>query len=268
MGEATVAAETRPRESAKGRISTWVLRVLRVPTEPTIPAGSTQALVFRASPRYYRYRLILWALVQLGAAAGLVAGLVFISTMIGQVGNRWVVTLLRGAELLAWLAFLVQLPFSFVVLRLDFELRWYILSDRSLRIREGIISMHEKTMTFANIQQISIRQNPVQRLLGIADVQVRSAGGGGGSKSDPKSGLGESMHEAWFRGVDNAETIRSAIRERVRLHRDSGLGDPDERGRGDYDPPAPADGVLDAARELRREMSQLHRQITARRGTP
>ena len=76
-------------------------------------------------------------------------------------------------------------------------------------------------MTFANIQQISIRQNPVQRLLGIADVQVRTAGGGssgGGSGHE----MGESMHEAFFRGVDNAEEIRSAIASAVFLERSHG----------------------------------------------
>ena len=90
----------------------------------------------------------------------------------------------------------------------------------------GILSLREKTMTFANIQNIEIRRNPLQRLLGIADVQVRTAGGGGGAAESGH--IGESLHQASFRGVDDPEMIRTTIAERVRLHRGSGLGDPDD----------------------------------------
>src|SRR5690606_27807041 len=113
-------------------------------------------------------------------------------------------------------------------LRLDFELRWYIVTDRSLRIREGLTTIREQTMTFANIQNISVRQGPLQLLLGIAGVEVRSAGGGGGRKT---SGSGEhkrDMHVGLFRGVDNAQALRAAVLDRIRRHRDAGLGDPDD----------------------------------------
>ena len=63
------------------------------------------------------------------------------------------------------------------LLRLDFELRWYIVSDRACASARGSSRCREKTMTFANIQHIGIRQGPLQRLLGIADVEVRTAGG-------------------------------------------------------------------------------------------
>ena len=135
--------------------------------------------------------------------------------------------------------------------------------DRSLRIREGILTVREKTMTFANIQQTSIRQNPLQRLLGIQDVQVRTAGGGGGSTGSRHGHgeVGEAMHEAYFRGVDNAEEIRTAILERVRLHRDSGLGDPDEP-EPDLAPAAVSPPVA-AAHELLAEIRALRSTLTA-----
>jgi membrane protein YdbS with pleckstrin-like domain len=230
----------------------WLLRVLRVPAEPTAPEGGRVIRVFRAAPGYLRLKLALWALQQLATVAGLVFGLLIVSRLLGEVEHPWVRAVLLAVEAFAWVGFLAQLPFTLAVLWLDFDMRWYILSDRSLRIREGILSVREKTLTFANIQQISIRQNPLQRALGIADVQVSTAGGG--SSHGEKGGVGESMHEAFFRGVDNAEEIRAAIRERVRLHRDSGLGDPDE-------PQAPAPGALAAAVELRDEMRALRRAL-------
>ena len=231
----------------------WVLRVLRVPAEPRVPEGRL-IRVFRAAPNYFRMKLILWGLRQLATLAGLVGSLFFIRAVLGQLTHPWARLALTAAEAVAWAGFLAQLPFSLAVLRLDFEMRWYILSDRSLRIREGIVSVREKTLTFANIQQISIRQNPLQRLLGISDVQVSTAGGGAGGKHE---GVGESMHEAYFRGVDNAEEIRGAIKERVRLHRDSGLGNPDEPAL----PAAPPAAAAGAAIELRDEIRALRRAL-------
>jgi len=236
-------------------LKSWLLRVLRVPPEPKPPEGGRVIRVFRAAPNYLRMKLVLWGLKQLVALAGLVAGLVFVNTVLSQVSNPWARFGITAAEVLAWTFFLAQLPFSLAVLWLDFDMRWYILSDRSLRIREGILSVREKTLTFANIQQISLRQNPLQRLLGIHDVQVSTAGGGGGGGKHGGESMSESMHEAYFRGVDNAEEIRNAVKERVRMHRDAGLGDPDE--------PAPlaAPDVRAAALELRDEMRALRRAM-------
>jgi uncharacterized membrane protein YdbT with pleckstrin-like domain len=242
------------------RFREWLLGLLRVPREPTVPAGARTIRIFRAAPNYFRYRLLLWGLTQLGVLAGLIAGLFFLYQVQRSISQPVVVFFLRGAEILAWITFLLQIPVSIVALRLDFDMRWYILADRSLRIREGIFSLHEKTMTFANIQQITIRQNPLQRLLGISDVNVRSAGGGAAQGSGGKEvHLGEAMHEAYFRGVDNAEEIRSAIRDRVRHHRDAGLGDPDEAPGLTPAPDAPP--VVLAARQLHRELQGLREEM-------
>lgn len=244
-------------EAARG----WLLRILRVPPEPAMPGGGA-VRVFRAAPAYFHYHLVKWGLSQVGALIGLIGGLFALSRVMPHVGHPALALILNGAEVLAWLFFLAQIPLSYAMLRLDFDLRWYILSDRSLRIREGILTVQEKTMTFANIQQIAIRQNPLQRLLGIANVHVTTAGGGAATGSGSYKGH-DSMHEAFFRGVDNADEIREAIRERVRLHRDSGLGDPDDAEHAL--PPAAADpAALEAARELLEEMRGLRRAIGAR----
>jgi membrane protein YdbS with pleckstrin-like domain len=252
------------------RARAWLLRVLRVPPEPALPEGARDVRVFRAAPGYYRYRLAAWALKQAGALFGLLWGFVVFSSFARAIESPWASWALLVVEGLAWTTFAGQLALSLAVLRLDFELRWYIVSDRSLRIRDGILSVREKTITFANVQNIAIRQNPLQRMLGIADVKVATAGGGNGG-GEGKGEMGETMHEGYFRGVANAEEIRTAIQERVRLHRDSGLGDPDEPAAPAPVPlprlAAPDAGAADAlaaARELRDEMRALRGALAAR----
>ena len=115
-------------------------------------------------------------------------------------------------------------------------------------------------MALANVQNIAIRQGPLQRLLGIADVEVKTAGGGAsapGPRGKGKS-MAEPMHVAFFRGVDNAERIRDLVREGVRRQRDAGLGDPDEHA---HQPAPQAAG--EAAIELLREARKLRAVVEA-----
>jgi hypothetical protein len=79
----------------------------------------------------------------------------------------------------------------------DQQLRWYVVTDRCLRVRGGILNVHEITTTFANIQEVRLSSGPLQKLLGLADVEVHSAGGGSGKGSSDS-------HVARFEGVDNA----------------------------------------------------------------
>ena len=81
-------------------------------------------------------------------------------------------------------------------------------------------------MSFANLQQVVMTQGPVQRFLGIADVLVQSAGGGGAAHGHPSQG--GSLHAGYFHGVDNAAEVRDLILARLRHFRETGLGDPDE----------------------------------------
>jgi uncharacterized membrane protein YdbT with pleckstrin-like domain len=238
------------------RMRGLLLRVLRVPAEPAPPPGHASGVqTFRAARNYFRYRVATWVLKQLSAAGGLVLSYFFFRQFVPQAFTG----AFTFVEQLAIAGFLLQLPFSFALLRLDFEMRWYILSDRSLRIRSGILSVREQTMTFANVQNIVINQNPLQRIFGIATVAVRAAGGGGSAASgngEQRSGA----HEATFEGVDNAAQIRAAIRERIRRHRDTGLGDPDELLTPHADVAPERAGMADAvaaARQLQQEAAGL-----------
>ena len=168
------------------------------------------------------------------------------------------------------IAFLSQLVVTGLARRLVYEMRWYIVTDRSLRIRTGIWDVRETTMSFANLQQVLVSQGPLQRVLGIADVHVRSAGGG--NTPQGQHGTDESMHESVFHGVNNAAEIRDLIVARLREYRDSGLGDTDEAPSGpsarmeaETTGAQPSQGTpeLIAARELLAEAKALRVALTA-----
>jgi uncharacterized membrane protein YdbT with pleckstrin-like domain len=155
----------------------------------------------------------------------------------------------------------VQLPITFALLRLDYEMRWYIVTDRAARLREGIVTLREMTFTLANVQDIRIRQGPLQRALGLSDVELRTAGGRDapaehGGQGDAAS---RNLHLARFRGVDQAQAIRDLVVDRMKKARDAGLGDPDDAPRAEARPEA--DALPQAARELAAESARLRAAV-------
>ncbi len=241
-----------------------VARVLKVPPKPEPPLGRSESLqVFNAARGYYRYLVIGWMLKQIGTLAGVVVGLVFLDTAVGG-APALVQTLAKGAEVIGIVLFVLQIPFTYMMINLDFRYRWYMVTDTSLRIREGLLSVREQTMTFANIQNLSIRQGPLQRFFGIEDLRVRTAGGGQSQgKGNHEARESADMHLAFFRGVDNAPKIRDLIMNRMRTLSGSGLGDPDEVAQ----PEAVAIAVgevdlLPTARELLEECQKLRKVLT------
>jgi membrane protein YdbS with pleckstrin-like domain len=208
------------------RFETTLATVLRLPSAgPEPPPGSAQVWLFRAAPRFLHYNLLRWGVRQGFAILGLAIGFGFISALPDAL---WFL------EIFEWIGvalYLAQLPLSFAVTWLDYNRRWYLVTDRALRIREGVWTVHERTMSFANVQNLEVRQGPIARLLGLSSLEVRSAGGGGQAHSaseGKQSGLGDDLHVAHFRGVDNAREIRDLILTQLRRVRGAGLGDPDE----------------------------------------
>jgi hypothetical protein len=116
------------------------------------------------------------------------------------------------------------------------------------------------------VQNLEIRQGPIYRLLGLASLEVRSAGGGQAQAPGGKRpGLERDLHVAYFRGVDNAREIRDLILARLRRVRGAGLGDPDEEHEhtaahlpaAEHASSAHAEAVTEAARELLGEARAL-----------
>ena len=238
-----------------------VATLLRLPAAgPAPPPGSAQVQLFRAAPRYLHYNLARWGLSQAAAFLGLGVGIGFVAALPPQL------QFLQIFEAIGVAIYALQIPISFAVVWLDFDRRWYLVTDRSLRIREGVWTVHERTMSFANVQNLEIKQGPISRLLGLASLEVRSAGGGQAQAPGAKgSGLGQDLHVAYFRGVDNAREIRDLILARLRRVRGAGLGDPDEER--EHDAPVRAtpahDGTHGAAREAARELLAEARALHA-----
>jgi hypothetical protein len=181
-------------------------------------------------------------------------------------GSPWMLVVLEIFEGLAVLLFVAQIPLSLAVVWLEFDLHWYMVTDRSLRIRTGILRLQESTMSFANLQQVEVKQGPLQRLLGLADLHVQSAGGGG--DPDRRHARAEdSLHTGIFHGVEHAAEIRDLILERLRQFRQAGLGDPEDHHEAAgvataSASTAPADARA-AARELLVEARALRSAVSA-----
>lgn len=238
-------------------------QVLRIPAAPEPPPGDeAQTRIFLAARNYYKYLLVLWALktalLLFILAAVLVGPLIAVFFGRTHPGPGGQVLILLAAGLVLVLALGGSLV-GLALVRLDFEKRWYVVTDRSLRVREGIVQIREATVTFANIQNISISQGPIQRALGIADLRVDTAGGGGGT-THGRHGM-PNLHTVWFRGVDNANVIKELMQQRLRQLKDSGLGDHD-----DAQPRAVrtiSGNFLTALREVRAEAVALRASLEA-----
>jgi membrane protein YdbS with pleckstrin-like domain len=239
-------------------------RLLRIPHDPTPPPGDhVSTRIFLAAPNYYKYLLCLWGLKGIAAFLGVTIAVVIPSAALAitltKQGKTWAILLwlIPVAAILLTIAGILLL---LAILRLDFDKRWYVVTDRSLRIREGVTTVREMTVNFANIQNISISQGPLQRALQIADLRVDTAGGGGGGS--PGKERSENLHTAWFRGINNADEVRELIQQRLRRLKDSGLGDHEENA-----PNVPSAklefsvAMLAAIREIHTEAAALRQTV-------
>jgi membrane protein YdbS with pleckstrin-like domain len=237
-------------------------RWLRIPPEPEAPPGDeSTARVFRAAPKYLNYLRVLW---------GIRAGLMLLIAMIPVTIVGLLLTRNLDPAASAGLAVLclfvvgilvVQTMIQLAIVQLDYEKRWYVVTDRSLRIREGVMTVKEITFTFANIQNLSITQGPIQRMLGIADLKVETAGGGSHGGNPQAQAAGLNLHTAYFRGIDNAEELKQLIGDRMRGHRDTGLGDHDDPGLHVARSTGSPDGVVEALAAVLAEARMLRTAV-------
>jgi membrane protein YdbS with pleckstrin-like domain len=224
---------------------------MKVPAEPQPPDGSAgSARVFRSGRNYYRWRLAVWFSANAGVLISL-APVLFTLTRPIKAGPPWSGYIAEALMALLATAYLVSALFTFLQQRMNYELRWYVVTDRCLRVRSGILNVHEITTTFANIQEVRLSAGPLQKLLGLADVEVHSAGGGSGKGSS-------GSHVARFEGVDNAPEIRDFILIRLAQYRDSGLGEKDHSSPLAFSEgsQAAAQAILTEARALRAALAQ------------
>ncbi len=209
---------------------------------PRLPEGQYEVRHQKPAAQYLAYRYVA---ITLGALGGLFAlaplaalALMKLDTVAGVAIAAAVVVLVLAVA-----------TFALVEARLDWELRDYLVGDRSLRVREGAWVQREITLSFANVQNVEIAQGPLERLFGFKSLRVSTAGGSGGGDKDKR---GDDAHQAVLVGLANADELRVLIVDSMRRERGGGLGDPEEAHRdGGEARIARLEEVLDAARELR-----------------
>ena len=230
---------------ARSRLKRLLLRLFQVDERPEPPPGSPESLrVFRASPRFFGYRLLSWGVGQVGALIGLIAsgfGLEFVEFGAWEATTGYLGPLVTALGPFLFVLYGVQLVGSFALLRLGYEMRWYMVSDRALRIRHGIFSLREQTMTVVNIQNMAVKRGPLQRLFGIADLEIRTASGGGSDDDE------DSLSRGVLQGLDNAEEVRNLLLSALRRSRDAGLGDPDDEAGETAAADSAAESAVEAA---------------------
>jgi membrane protein YdbS with pleckstrin-like domain len=232
-------------------LKSLVVRLLKVPSAaPEPPAGTYASVqVFRASPRYLTYRLILFYI-------GVVV--VFTALSIGLIASLIAEEYVATAIIVAVLPVLFLIAFTrWFVVRIDYELRHYIVTDRSLRVREGALIVREMTLTYANVQNLRIVQGPLQRAFGISDLLVDTAGGGATRKNESGAGSG---HQFKLAGIENAREVRDLVLSYVRgFNRGSGLGDLDDV---EHERSSSAHSKLPASGELVAALRAVHEAAT------
>jgi membrane protein YdbS with pleckstrin-like domain len=212
-------------EKAILRASKWcysgvwsvVTQWLKVPEEPPHLVGADDDSIrcFRPAEGFLRYlKLIFWiwlTIVDGLLFIGLIALLVALP-LVGILASPFILAIMILPDIVAYIA-----------IHLRYDTTWYVLSDRSMRIRRGIMSIHETTITYENIQNVSIRQGPIQRYFGFSDVLVETAGGGAAAGSS--EGATVAGHHGLLEGIGNAEEVRNLILAKWQSSKTSGLGD-------------------------------------------
>jgi membrane protein YdbS with pleckstrin-like domain len=255
MDSGIKAAGPPPRAGEAGLtgIERWLLTELAVPAQPDPPEGSPDSIqIFRAGRNYYVWSVLAWCAKSLLVVVALAVATVAIAMGTREAAD-WLRPILAAVATLVWLATLAALAITFLSLRLTYLLRWYIVTDRSLRIRRGIFAVDELTMTYSNIQEVRVTSGPLQLLLGLADVEVQAAGGGSNERGRRTGHVGR------LEGLSNANEIRDLLMDRLRRYRDAGLGDTPHQIAGDADTSALAAArtVLNETRALRAALASL-----------
>lgn len=239
----------------------FLARVLRVPlVPPSVPPGRSRWVrSFGPAQAFLRYLKIQYLL--LFGFLGVVLLPLALLILVAMLRDG----LVLGALLISVLFLLPAITWALVgyaALQFQFDTTWYVMTDRAIRLRSGIWVLKELTITFDNVQNVKIRQGPIQRWLGIGDVSMETAAVGAVGQH------GTTLPStAVVAGVANPQEIRDRIVERMRASRSAGLGDPDDGG-GKTGPGSASAAIappvggwtpahLSVLRELRDEVARL-----------
>lgn len=219
MQEFSERISSELHRGVKRRLVPW----LKMPTDPPqLPGGDRQALeVFRPSPGFLSY--MKWWFWVVAIIIDLVILFVWMAITIAD--------LFMGLLLSPIVVVMLFLPdvIAYIAIHLRYENTWYAMTDRAVRIRRGVWIVRETTISFENVQNVKVRQGPVQRMFNISDVVIETAGSGGASQG--KGGSFGVSNQGVIEGIEEAARIRDLVLSRMRTARTAGLGDEVERPR-------------------------------------
>ncbi len=212
------SAGERVAESAYRGVWAVLVPWFRVPREPpALPAIRGESIdSFRPAPGFLRYlKFWFWLLLWPMDFAILAAWIAITAAL------PWL-----GAVLALPALILAVVPdiIVYVALHLRYDTTWYVMGERSVRIRRGIWVIREVTITFENVQNVKVTQGPVQRHYGIANVVVETAGAGATTGKGHRTPANVGIIE----GIADAARVRDRILVRLRESGTAGLGDEDE----------------------------------------
>jgi membrane protein YdbS with pleckstrin-like domain len=192
---------------------------------PSLPVRDGDFLDrFQPDPGFLRYLKFYFWLALLAIDIPLTAGWL---VLVGAV--PWLGLLLAPV---AWFIIVAPDIVAFIAIHLRYDTTWYIMTDRSLRLRRGIWIIREVTITFENVQNILVRQGPVQRYFGISDLMVLTAGGGVAGSKGEGGQTQETGHRGIIEGISAAKAVelRERILQKLRTCPTAGLGDEGHSG--------------------------------------
>lgn len=205
-----------------GKAAAWVYRglwgvlveLLKVPDQPpNTPPGSGDVRSLKPSPgflRYLKFWFWLWLVVFDLAIIGAWVALLI-----------WIPWLGLALAPLAWGVAIIPDIIAYIAIHVRWDTTWYVITDRAVRIRRGVWIIRESTITFENIQNVEVRQGPLQRYFKIADVHIQTAGGG----ASPDATANTQAHHGLLQGIADAHELRELIMSRAALSKTAGLGD-------------------------------------------
>ncbi len=239
-----------------------LFQFLQVPVDPPEPPPGRARWTrsFRADPDYLRYLKVWWLI-----SSAVILAVTGIAVLLGigvAMSELPVMGFLAIGAVLVGAVTLVTVQWLGIQLRYDAT--WYVMTDEALRNRRGLWIIQENTVSFDNVQNLSVRQGPLQRLFGIQDLVVETAAAGVVQGSNQ----GTEARALRIEGIRDAAELRDRIAERMRLGGAAGLGeDPrdqavlSEPGRKATGGGAPglvlSEAHLELLREIRVELGRL-----------
>ncbi len=219
------------------------LPVLKLKLEPPhLPEGSTLVRELKPEPSWLTLKYLS---VLLGTTASLAGALAASGVLIFNVGPN-------GYFFAAAICLLVlgSAGFSLVAIRLDYELRHYLVGDKSLRVSQGAVVRREVTLSYANVQNLEVTAGPFETLFGIKSLTISTAGGSArAGETNP--------HRATLEGLKNADEVKKLILGMLKGHKDAGLGEPSDPAHSSGLEPQALEEVRAAAINLRNVAESL-----------